>query len=93
MPTLKMTTAGKRRAKSDKRGGEDIHRNREKESREAETGSIHGQTHILSVEMDQKDKDFTIYHTSQKTNDHGKGTKIHASTYTSRESSKTTSSR
>lgn len=88
MPTLKMTTAGKRRAKSDKRGGEDIHRNREKESREAETGSIHGQTHILSVEMDQKNKDFTIYHTSQKTNDHR-----YASTYTSRESSKMTSSR
>lgn len=49
MPTLKMTTAGKSRAKSDKRGGEHKHTNRERESRkgEAETGSIHGEIHIL----------------------------------------------
>lgn len=42
MPTLKMTTAGKRGAKSDKWGWENIHRNRERKSRQgdAEIGSI-----------------------------------------------------
>lgn len=35
---------------------------------------------------DQKNKDFTIYHTSQKTNNHGKGTKTDTSTYKSLES-------
>lgn len=78
MPTLKMTTAGKSRAKSDKRGGEHKHTNRERESRkgEAETGSIHGEIHILRGGKDQKNKDFTIYRTSQKTNNHGKSTQI-----------------